>query len=72
MNLSNREENFYGDADAPHVCGLSREEGRTLLRDLTNFTAQWEYTDPQEWHDDDVVIFDNLGFAPGTYLGQIP
>jgi len=59
VNPSNGEKNLYVGADAYHVCGLSSKEGRTLLRDLANFTAQWKYTCPHEWHDDDVVVWDN-------------
>ena len=58
-NPANGRKNFYAGAHASHIRGWPIEEGRALLRELTAFVAQPQYTYAHKWRDNDLVIWDN-------------
>ena len=47
-------------AHASRIRGWPVEEGRALLRELTAFVAQPQYTYAHKWRDNDLVIWDNI------------
>ena len=59
INPANGRKNFYAGAHASHIRGWPVEEGRALLRELTAFVAQPQYTYAHKWRDNDLVIWDN-------------
>ena len=59
INPVNGRKNFYAGAHASHIRGWPVEEGRALLRELTAFVAQPQYTYTHKWRDNDLVIWDN-------------
>ena len=59
INPANGHKNFYAGAHASHIRGWPVEEGRALLRELTAFVAQPQYTYTHKWRDNDLVIWDN-------------
>ncbi len=56
-NPANGRKNFYAGAHASHIRGMPVEEGRALLRALTDLATQPKYT--HTWRDNDLVIWDN-------------
>ena len=51
---------LYIAAHARDIVGMPREEGRALLRELTEFATQPKYTFAVDWKVGDLVIWDNL------------
>ncbi len=51
---------LYVAAHARDVVGLPREEGRALLRELTEFATQPQYVFNVSYRPGDMVIWDNL------------
>ena len=58
-NPVNSRKNIYTGAHASYIRGLPLEEGRALLRQLTQFSGQAPYTHTHRWQPKDFVIWDN-------------
>ena len=59
MNPVNRRRNLYVGAHAQEIVGMSREEGRKLLDELTAFCTQPQFVYSHVWREHDLVVWDN-------------
>jgi alpha-ketoglutarate-dependent 2,4-dichlorophenoxyacetate dioxygenase len=58
-NPVNGRKNLYVGSHAQEIIGMSREEGRALLDELTAFCTQPQFVYSHPWHQHDLVIWDN-------------
>jgi alpha-ketoglutarate-dependent 2,4-dichlorophenoxyacetate dioxygenase len=54
------EPSLYLAAHASHIVGMDLEEGRALLRELTEFATQPRFRYVHHWQVGDLVVWDNL------------
>jgi alpha-ketoglutarate-dependent 2,4-dichlorophenoxyacetate dioxygenase len=59
VNPVNGRKNFYVGAHAQEIVGLSREAGKALLDELTEFCTQPQFVYSHPWRQHDLVIWDN-------------
>jgi alpha-ketoglutarate-dependent 2,4-dichlorophenoxyacetate dioxygenase len=55
----NGRKNLYVGSHAQEIAGMSREEGRKILDELTEFCTQPQFVYGHPWHQHDLVIWDN-------------
>jgi alpha-ketoglutarate-dependent 2,4-dichlorophenoxyacetate dioxygenase len=58
-NPANGRRTLFIGAHASHVVGMSIEDGRALLRELTAFVTQPRFCYSHEWRQGDLVVWDN-------------
>jgi alpha-ketoglutarate-dependent 2,4-dichlorophenoxyacetate dioxygenase len=58
-NPVNGRKTLFIGAHASHIAGMSIEDGRALLRELTAFVTQPRFCYRHEWRQADVVVWDN-------------
>ncbi len=58
-NPVNGRKNLYLGAHASHIVGWAVEEGRALLKALTDFTTQEHFCHAHRWRAGDLVLWDN-------------
>lgn len=58
-NPANGRKNYFAGAHASHIRDWPIEEGRALLRELTDIATRPRYTHSHSWRDHDLVIWDN-------------
>jgi alpha-ketoglutarate-dependent 2,4-dichlorophenoxyacetate dioxygenase len=58
-NPVNGRKNFFAGAHAAYIRGLSVEEGRALLQELTAIATQPKYVYSHKWQPKDLVMWDN-------------
>ncbi len=58
-NPANGRKSLYVSAHASHIIGMPIEEGRALLRELTEFATQPKFCHSHQWRQGDLVIWDN-------------
>lgn len=58
-NPVNARKNLYVGSHAQEIVGMSREEGRTLLDELSAFCTQPQFVYSHPWRQHDLVIWDN-------------
>jgi alpha-ketoglutarate-dependent 2,4-dichlorophenoxyacetate dioxygenase len=58
-NPVNGRKTLFIGAHASHIVGMSVEDGRALLRELTSFVTQPQFCYRHEWRQGDLVIWDN-------------
>jgi alpha-ketoglutarate-dependent 2,4-dichlorophenoxyacetate dioxygenase len=59
INPVNGRKNFYVGSHAQEIIGLSREAGKALLDELTEFCTQPQFVYSHPWRQHDLVIWDN-------------
>jgi alpha-ketoglutarate-dependent 2,4-dichlorophenoxyacetate dioxygenase len=59
VNPVNGRRTLFIGAHASHVVGMSIEDGRALLRQLTAFVTQPRFCYSHEWRQGDLVVWDN-------------
>ena len=58
-NPANGRKNFYVGAHAQEIEGMSRDDGRKVLDELTAFCTQPQFVYSHPWRQHDLVIWDN-------------
>jgi alpha-ketoglutarate-dependent 2,4-dichlorophenoxyacetate dioxygenase len=58
-NSVNGRESLFIGAHASHIVGMSIEEGRALLRELTAFVTRPRFRYRHQWRQHDLVVWDN-------------
>ena len=58
-NPVNGRKNFYAGAHAQEIIGMSRESGKALLDELSEFCTQPQFVYSHPWRQHDLVIWDN-------------
>ena len=58
-NPVNGRKNLYVGSHAQEILGMSREEGRRILDELTEFCTQPQFVYSHPWREHDLVIWDN-------------
>ena len=58
-NPVNGRKTLFIGAHASHIVGMPVEDGRALLRELTAFVTQRRFCYRHEWHQGDLIIWDN-------------
>ncbi|MEN3352987.1 MAG: alpha-ketoglutarate-dependent 2,4-dichlorophenoxyacetate dioxygenase [Betaproteobacteria bacterium] len=58
-NPANGRKNLYVGSHAQEIVGMSREEGRRILDELTEFCTQPRFVYSHPWREHDLVIWDN-------------
>jgi alpha-ketoglutarate-dependent 2,4-dichlorophenoxyacetate dioxygenase len=58
-NPVNGRRTLFIGAHASHIVGMSIEDGRALLRELTAFVTQPRFCYRHEWREHDLIIWDN-------------
>jgi alpha-ketoglutarate-dependent 2,4-dichlorophenoxyacetate dioxygenase len=58
-NPVNGRKSLYLSAHASHIVGWPVDEGRALLKELTEFTTQAKFCHAHQWRQGDLVIWDN-------------
>jgi alpha-ketoglutarate-dependent 2,4-dichlorophenoxyacetate dioxygenase len=58
-NPLNGRKNLYIGSHAHEIVGMSREEGRRILEELTEFCTQPQFVYSHPWREHDLVIWDN-------------
>jgi alpha-ketoglutarate-dependent 2,4-dichlorophenoxyacetate dioxygenase len=58
-NPANGRRTLFIGAHASHVVGMSIEDGRALLRELTAFVTQPRFCYSHDWRQGDLVVWDN-------------
>lgn len=58
-NPVNGRRGLYLGAHASHIVGMPVEEGRALLRELTDFATQPRFCHVHHWRQGDLVVWDN-------------
>jgi alpha-ketoglutarate-dependent 2,4-dichlorophenoxyacetate dioxygenase len=59
VNPVNGRKSLYLGAHASHIVGWPVDEGRALLKELTEFTTQPKFCHAHKWRQGDIVIWDN-------------
>jgi alpha-ketoglutarate-dependent 2,4-dichlorophenoxyacetate dioxygenase len=59
VNPVNGRKSLYLGAHASHIVGWPVDEGRALLKELTDFTTQKRFCHAHQWRQGDLVIWDN-------------
>lgn len=60
MRPGSARKSLYLASHASHIIGMPVEQGRALLRELTEFATQPQFVFRHEWRAGDLVIWDNL------------
>jgi alpha-ketoglutarate-dependent 2,4-dichlorophenoxyacetate dioxygenase len=59
INPVNGRKSLYVSAHASHIVGWPVDEGRALLKELTEFTTQPKFCHAHQWRQGDIIIWDN-------------